>query len=351
MPPAKVKIERIDGRRMRQNTFHKRKLGLIKKAIELTILCDCDCAIIIRPSAASGSSSLSSRDGRVVAYSNVNVERMIQECWQDLQSKPQLTNAEYSKLSKDQESIDSAAASTNCLETEAHDVGKDIQHAGVADILSGANLPRSTRREGADKRFKQVSGAMLSSSPGQKPGPMPGNPLTNFKYWDTPQGPGGVNAFAQLGLQQHMGMGHPHMMGAQQGHVNPMQQWAFAPHQKMADFSSMDAMNRRAANMLQLQQGIGHQGLTHFQPAQIDQGISGDGQQQGQGKQHLHPMFFQPIMQQDIAGHDHHHQVVNTEGGINQSGMHAIGGGGAMAGHSGHSAEGPGNGAGRDAVH
>jgi|SaaInl85LU_5_DNA_1037374.scaffolds.fasta_scaffold170978_2 hypothetical protein len=37
MPPNKVRIERIEGNRMRQNTFHKRKLGLIKKAIELSV--------------------------------------------------------------------------------------------------------------------------------------------------------------------------------------------------------------------------------------------------------------------------------------------------------------------------
>lgn len=43
MPPNKVRIERIEGNRMRQNTFHKRKLGLIKKAIELTV-----CAPITR---------------------------------------------------------------------------------------------------------------------------------------------------------------------------------------------------------------------------------------------------------------------------------------------------------------
>jgi len=38
---------------MRQNTFHKRKLGLIKKAIELTVLTDCDCAIILRSGTTS----------------------------------------------------------------------------------------------------------------------------------------------------------------------------------------------------------------------------------------------------------------------------------------------------------
>lgn len=43
----KIKIERIENERSRTATFTKRKHGLIKKAMELAILCDCEIALII----------------------------------------------------------------------------------------------------------------------------------------------------------------------------------------------------------------------------------------------------------------------------------------------------------------
>eukprot|EP00961_Rhodomonas_salina_P190200 2566226-Rhodomonas_salina.1 len=97
MPPAKVKIERIVGDRTRQNTFHKRKLGLIKKAIELSVLCDCDCAIILR----SGP-TVTCQEGRITAYCNKDLKTMLTE---SLAQMPMnyYTNAEYSRFAKDGE--------------------------------------------------------------------------------------------------------------------------------------------------------------------------------------------------------------------------------------------------------
>uniref|UniRef100_A0A6B2L8H6 MADS-box domain-containing protein n=1 Tax=Arcella intermedia TaxID=1963864 RepID=A0A6B2L8H6_9EUKA len=43
----KIKIERIANERNRQATFTKRKNGLIKKAMELSILCDCEIALVV----------------------------------------------------------------------------------------------------------------------------------------------------------------------------------------------------------------------------------------------------------------------------------------------------------------
>jgi len=95
MPPAKVKIERIASDRTRQNTFHKRKLGLLKKAIELTVLCDCDCAIILR----SGPTVMCP-EGKLSAYCNKDLEGMINEFMGEMPMK-YYTNAEYSRFSKE----------------------------------------------------------------------------------------------------------------------------------------------------------------------------------------------------------------------------------------------------------
>mmetsp|Transcript_14499 Transcript_14499/g.28967 ORF Transcript_14499/g.28967 Transcript_14499/m.28967 type:complete len:411 (+) Transcript_14499:153-1385(+) len=95
MPPAKVKIERIAADRTRQNTFHKRKLGLIKKAIELSVLCDCDCAVIVR-----GAPTVTCQNGRLMAYCNKDMETMINEFMAQMPMN-HFTNSHYGRFSKE----------------------------------------------------------------------------------------------------------------------------------------------------------------------------------------------------------------------------------------------------------
>jgi len=47
MGRKKIQIRRIDDERVRKVTFAKRKSGLVKKAMELSLLCDCDIALLI----------------------------------------------------------------------------------------------------------------------------------------------------------------------------------------------------------------------------------------------------------------------------------------------------------------
>ena len=47
MGRKKIKIERIENAKNRNVTFNKRKIGLMKKAIELSVLCDCEVALIV----------------------------------------------------------------------------------------------------------------------------------------------------------------------------------------------------------------------------------------------------------------------------------------------------------------
>ncbi|KAI8812109.1 MADS box transcription factor MEF2, partial [Cladochytrium replicatum] len=47
MGRKKIKIQQIQDERNRQVTFLKRKYGLMKKAYELSVLCDCEISLII----------------------------------------------------------------------------------------------------------------------------------------------------------------------------------------------------------------------------------------------------------------------------------------------------------------
>ena len=47
MGRKKINITRITDERNRQVTFNKRKFGVMKKAYELSVLCDCEIALII----------------------------------------------------------------------------------------------------------------------------------------------------------------------------------------------------------------------------------------------------------------------------------------------------------------
>ncbi|KAJ9709879.1 hypothetical protein PVL29_001385 [Vitis rotundifolia] len=69
MGRKKVELKRIEDKSSRQVTFSKRRNGLIKKARELSVLCDVDVAVLV----------FSSR-GKLYEYANGNsriVERFI----------------------------------------------------------------------------------------------------------------------------------------------------------------------------------------------------------------------------------------------------------------------------------
>ncbi|CAM8984687.1 unnamed protein product [Rhodiola kirilowii] len=47
MGRGKVQLKRIEDKKSRQVTFSKRRSGLMKKAMELSVLCDVDVALFI----------------------------------------------------------------------------------------------------------------------------------------------------------------------------------------------------------------------------------------------------------------------------------------------------------------
>ncbi|XP_039169290.1 agamous-like MADS-box protein FUL-L [Eucalyptus grandis] len=64
MVRGKTQMKRIENDTSRQVTFSKRRNGLLKKAFELSVLCDAEVALIIFSRGASSTSSRARRDGR-----------------------------------------------------------------------------------------------------------------------------------------------------------------------------------------------------------------------------------------------------------------------------------------------
>mmetsp|Transcript_34336 Transcript_34336/g.53607 ORF Transcript_34336/g.53607 Transcript_34336/m.53607 type:complete len:428 (-) Transcript_34336:115-1398(-) len=84
----KISIQRISNERSRQSTFMKRKNGLMKKAMELSILCDCEIAL-----------TLISGNKRVFQYCTSSPERF-RKMFDELRpvNLRTLTNEDYGKL-------------------------------------------------------------------------------------------------------------------------------------------------------------------------------------------------------------------------------------------------------------
>jgi len=68
MGRRKVQIRRIEDDRARKVTFAKRKHGLVKKAMELSLLCDCDIALLIF-----------TREKRFYKYTTTNINSILQK--------------------------------------------------------------------------------------------------------------------------------------------------------------------------------------------------------------------------------------------------------------------------------
>jgi hypothetical protein len=83
----KITIKKITNERNRQATFMKRKPGLVKKAMELSILCDCEIALIIFSS-----------NNKMFHYSSSDMEKVLLRYTQHSDTARPLSNKEYQQL-------------------------------------------------------------------------------------------------------------------------------------------------------------------------------------------------------------------------------------------------------------
>jgi len=71
MGRKKISIQRIDDVRVRKVTFNKRKAGLVKKAMELSLLCDCEVALVVFTS-----------ENKLYKYASSDLDRIVRKCEQ-----------------------------------------------------------------------------------------------------------------------------------------------------------------------------------------------------------------------------------------------------------------------------
>ncbi|ERN20056.1 floral homeotic protein AGAMOUS [Amborella trichopoda] len=131
MGRGKIEIKRIENTTNRQVTFCKRRNGLLKKAYELSVLCDAEVALIV----------FSSR-GRVYEYANNNIKTTIER---------------YKKASADSSSATSISeANSQYYQQEATKLRQQIQ------LLQNAN--RHFMGDGLSaltiKELKQLEGRL-----------------------------------------------------------------------------------------------------------------------------------------------------------------------------------------------
>lgn len=83
----KISIEKISSERNRQATFTKRKNGLMKKAMELSILCGCDIALIVFSST-----------NKLFQYASTDMDKLLLKYTDYEEPHKPVTNLDYPKL-------------------------------------------------------------------------------------------------------------------------------------------------------------------------------------------------------------------------------------------------------------
>ncbi|XP_076770445.1 myocyte-specific enhancer factor 2B isoform X1 [Arvicanthis niloticus] len=152
MGRKKIQISRILDQRNRQVTFTKRKFGLMKKAYELSVLCDCDIALIIFNSAQ-----------RLFQYASSDMDRVL---------------LKYTEYSEPHESRTNA------------DILQTLKRRGVG--LDGPELDMEEGPEGpGEKLLRTLGGDRGSASPPPRIYPVaPAMSVSELSYRVPPATPG-----------------------------------------------------------------------------------------------------------------------------------------------------------------
>nr|AIS76184.1 MADS-like protein [Carya cathayensis] len=150
MGRGKVELKRIENPTSRQVTFSKRRNGLLKKSLELSILCDAEVAILIF-----------SPSGKAYQFASHDMDRTIaryrREVGFPLSSDQRSVSMEFWKTE-----IEELERSANLLETRLkHLAGEDLSMLGMKElkqierqIKTGVERIRSRKRRIMSEHIK-----------------------------------------------------------------------------------------------------------------------------------------------------------------------------------------------------
>ncbi|KAK9987428.1 hypothetical protein SO802_032379 [Lithocarpus litseifolius] len=124
MGRGKIEIKKIENLNSRQVTFSKRRSGLLKKAKELSVLCDAEVAVIIFSST-----------GKLYEFSNTSMEHTLSRYSRGLEM-------DYPQHSSDDLAVEQAQDDVNALKNELAKLrvaylrmlGKDLEDLSLKEL-------------------------------------------------------------------------------------------------------------------------------------------------------------------------------------------------------------------------
>ncbi|XP_047950137.1 agamous-like MADS-box protein AGL11 isoform X6 [Salvia hispanica] len=156
MGRGKIEIKRIENNTNRQVTFCKRRNGLLKKAYELSVLCDAEVALIC----------FSTR-GRVYEYANTNIRSTIERYKRATSSSSSYTTQEINTQFYQQESKKLRQQIQMMQNFNSHLTGDGLASLSVKEMKQlESRLERGIARIRAKKIAENEKLQQLSMMPG-----------------------------------------------------------------------------------------------------------------------------------------------------------------------------------------
>ncbi|KAK9934992.1 hypothetical protein M0R45_022110 [Rubus argutus] len=142
MGRGKVELKRIENKINRQVTFAKRRNGLLKKAYELSLLCDAEVALII----------FSGRGKLYEFASGPSMEKTIERYQRYTYAALEADRPAQDEQSRHQEYVELKAKVEVLQRTQRHFLGEELDHLGINDLQElenqlGTSLKRVRSRQ------------------------------------------------------------------------------------------------------------------------------------------------------------------------------------------------------------